>query len=123
MRRSPVKSTHRRMTAAQFAQPPFPAWTARLPSISVTCFTPAPRVTPDSSEGAVMTPLATSRADGLRRTATATGATLAVAAVAVTATGTAAHADEQVTVRSGDTVSHIAARHGSTVTAVRQANG
>lgn len=70
-----------------------------------------------------MTPLATSRADGLRRTATATGATLAVAAVAVTATGTAAHADEQVTVRSGDTVSHIAARHGSTVAAVRQANG
>ncbi|NKY41363.1 lytic transglycosylase, partial [Cellulomonas septica] len=43
--------------------------------------------------------------------------------LAVTATGTAAHADEQVTVRSGDTVSHIAARHGSTVTAVRQANG
>ncbi|MDC7121784.1 LysM peptidoglycan-binding domain-containing protein [Cellulomonas fimi] len=70
-----------------------------------------------------MSPLATSRADGLRRTATATGATLAVAAVAVTATGTAAHADEQVTVRSGDTVSHIAARHGSTVAAVRQANG
>lgn len=70
-----------------------------------------------------MTSLATTRTDGLRRAATGTGATLALAAVAVTATGTGAHADEQVTVRSGDTVSHIAARHGSTVAAVRQANG
>lgn len=70
-----------------------------------------------------MTSLATSRTDGLRRAATGTGATLALAAVAVTTGGSAAHADEQVTVRSGDTVSHIAARHGSTVAAVTRANG
>lgn len=69
-----------------------------------------------------MTTLATSRSDGLRRAATGTGATLALAAVAVTATGTGAHADEQYTVREGDTVSHIAARHGTTVGAVTQAN-
>ncbi|MFC0714971.1 LysM peptidoglycan-binding domain-containing protein [Cellulomonas biazotea] len=69
-----------------------------------------------------MTPLATSRADGLRRAATGTGTTLAIAAVAVTATGTGAHADDQYTVRSGDTVSHIAARHSTTVGAVAQAN-
>ena len=57
-----------------------------------------------------------------RRLATGTGA-IAIAAVAVTATGGVAHADEQYTVRAGDTVSHIAARHGSTVAAVRSANG
>jgi LysM repeat protein len=57
-----------------------------------------------------------------RRLATGTGA-IAIAAVAVTATGGVAHADEQYTVRSGDTVSHIAARHGTTVSAVRSANG
>jgi LysM repeat protein len=58
-----------------------------------------------------------------RRLATSTGATLAIAAVGLTATAGAAHADEQYTVRSGDTVSHIAARYGTTVSAVRSANG
>ena len=57
-----------------------------------------------------------------RRLATGTGA-IAIAAVAVTATGGAAHADEDYTVRSGDTVSHIAAKHGTSVQAVRSANG
>ncbi|MBD3777908.1 MAG: LysM peptidoglycan-binding domain-containing protein [Micrococcales bacterium] len=66
-------------------------------------------------------PGAASRARG-RRLATGTGA-IAIAAVAATASAGAAHADEQYTVRSGDTVSHIAARHGTTVSAVRTANG
>jgi LysM repeat protein len=57
-----------------------------------------------------------------RRVATGTGATLALAVVGVTATGGAAHADDSYTVRSGDTVSHIAARTGSTVTAIARAN-
>ena len=57
-----------------------------------------------------------------RRLATGTGA-IAIAAVAVTATGGVAHADEQYTVRSGDTVSHIASEHGTSVAAVRTANG
>jgi LysM repeat protein len=57
-----------------------------------------------------------------RRLATGTGA-IAIAAVAVTATGGVAHADEQYTVRTGDTVSHIAAKHGTSVQAVRSANG
>ncbi|RMI09808.1 LysM peptidoglycan-binding domain-containing protein [Cellulomonas triticagri] len=57
-----------------------------------------------------------------RLLASGTGA-IAIAAVAVTATGGAAHADEQYTVRSGDTVSHIASAHGTTVSAVRSANG
>jgi LysM repeat protein len=57
-----------------------------------------------------------------RRLATGTGA-IAIAAVAVTATGGVAHADEDYTVRSGDTVSHIAAKHGTSVQAVRSANG
>ncbi|WP_147796464.1 lytic transglycosylase domain-containing protein [Cellulomonas sp. Y8] len=57
-----------------------------------------------------------------RRLATSTGA-LAIAAVAATAAAPAAHADEQYTVRSGDTVSHIAAKYGTSVTAVRSANG
>ncbi|GIG20535.1 hypothetical protein Cch01nite_12590 [Cellulomonas chitinilytica] len=60
--------------------------------------------------------------EGLRRAATCTGATLALAAVAVTATGTGAHADEQYTVRAGDTVSHIAARTSTSVAAIAQAN-
>jgi len=57
-----------------------------------------------------------------RRLATSTGA-LAIAAVAATAAAPAAHADEQYTVRSGDTVSHIAAKYGTSVQAVRGANG
>jgi LysM repeat protein len=69
---------------------------------------------------------ASSRADRAarrgRRLATGTGA-IAIAAVAVTASGGAAHADEQYTVRAGDTVSHIASRHGTSVAAVRTANG
>ncbi|HEY0186017.1 MAG TPA: LysM peptidoglycan-binding domain-containing protein [Cellulomonas sp.] len=67
----------------------------------------------------------TSRSTGprARRLATGTGATLALAAVAVTATAGGAQADEEYTVRSGDTVSHIAARYGTTVAAVRSSNG
>lgn len=57
-----------------------------------------------------------------RRLATSTGATLALAAVAVTGTGGVAHADEQYTVRDGDTVTQIAKRYGTTVAAVRSAN-
>lgn len=69
-----------------------------------------------------MTQPATARSARLRRAGTGTGATLALAAVAVTATGGAAHADERYTVRSGDTVSHIATRTGTTVTAITRAN-
>ena len=59
-----------------------------------------------------------------RRRVTSTGATatLVLAAVAVTATGGAAHADDQYTVRTGDTVGHIAARTGTTVGAIARAN-
>ncbi|KQR16371.1 LysM peptidoglycan-binding domain-containing protein [Cellulomonas sp. Leaf334] len=57
-----------------------------------------------------------------RRVATGTGATLALAVVGVTATAGAAHADESYTVRSGDTVSHIATRSGTTVAAIARAN-
>jgi LysM repeat protein len=57
-----------------------------------------------------------------RRMTTATGATLVLAAVAVTASGGAAHADSAYTVRSGDTVSQIAARTGTTVAAIARAN-
>jgi LysM repeat protein len=74
----------------------------------------------DRSRGDRATPRTGARRG--RRLATGTGA-IAIAAVAVTASGGAAHADDQYTVRSGDTVSHIAARYGTTVTAVRSANG
>lgn len=57
-----------------------------------------------------------------RRVATGTGATLALAVVGVTATAGAAHADDTYTVRSGDTVSHIATRSGTTVSAIARAN-
>lgn len=57
-----------------------------------------------------------------RRVATGTGATLALAVVGVTATAGAAHADETYRVRSGDTVSHIATRSGTTVAAIARAN-
>lgn len=57
-----------------------------------------------------------------RRVATGTGATLALAVVGVTATAGAAHADESYRVRSGDTVSHIATRSGTTVAAIARAN-
>ena len=52
-----------------------------------------------------------------RRVATGTGATLALAVVGVTATAGAAHADDTYTVRTGDTVSHIATRTGTTESA------
>ncbi|NMR19364.1 lytic transglycosylase domain-containing protein [Cellulomonas fimi] len=55
-----------------------------------------------------------------RRVATGTGATLALAVASVGAGG-AAHADEYV-VRSGDTVSRIAARTGTSVAAIAGAN-
>ncbi|WP_456787352.1 LysM peptidoglycan-binding domain-containing protein [Cellulomonas sp. P5_C5] len=57
-----------------------------------------------------------------RRVATGTGATLALAVVGVTATAGAAHADDSYTVRTGDTVSHIATRSGTTVAAIARAN-
>ncbi|MDQ0373657.1 lytic transglycosylase domain-containing protein [Cellulomonas humilata] len=57
-----------------------------------------------------------------RRVATGTGATLALAVVGVTATAGAAHADDSYTVRSGDTVSHIATRSGTSVAAIVRAN-
>ncbi|RYV50327.1 LysM peptidoglycan-binding domain-containing protein [Pengzhenrongella frigida] len=56
-----------------------------------------------------------------RRVATGTGATLALA-VASVAVGGAAHADETYVVRTGDTVSHIAARTGASVSAISRAN-
>jgi N-acetylmuramoyl-L-alanine amidase len=58
-----------------------------------------------------------------RRLATNTGATLALAALAVGTSSSIAHADEEYTVRKGDTVSHIAKQFGTTVSAVRTANG
>ena len=57
-----------------------------------------------------------------RRVATGTGATLALAVVGVTADAGAAHADDTYTVRTGDTVSHIATRSGTTVAAIVRAN-
>ncbi|WP_129338552.1 LysM peptidoglycan-binding domain-containing protein [Cellulomonas endophytica] len=65
----------------------------------------------------------TPRAAGLRRVGPSTGATLVLAAAAVATGATPAVADDQVTVRSGDTVSRIAARSGSTVGAIARANG
>jgi LysM repeat protein len=61
------------------------------------------------------------RSAALRRAATGTGATLVLTAAAVGAAAPA-HADEQYVVRSGDTVSHIAARTGVTVARIAQAN-
>ena len=57
-----------------------------------------------------------------RSVATGTGATLALAVVGVTAAAGAAHADDSYTVRTGDTVSHIATRSGTTVAAIVRAN-
>ena len=57
-----------------------------------------------------------------RRVATGTGTTLALAVVGVTAAAGAAHADDSYTVRTGDTVSHIATRSGTTVAAIARAN-
>ncbi|ROS30891.1 LysM peptidoglycan-binding domain-containing protein [Cellulomonas sp. PhB150] len=68
-----------------------------------------------------MTQPTASRPDARRLVTTSTGA-IALAAIAVTASGTGAHADERYTVRSGDTVSHIAARTGTTVTSIARAN-
>lgn len=56
-----------------------------------------------------------------RRLAQGTGVGLAIAAASV-ATAASAHAEE-IEVRPGDTVSHIALRHGSSVAAIREANG
>ncbi|WP_203767121.1 LysM peptidoglycan-binding domain-containing protein, partial [Cellulomonas denverensis] len=58
-----------------------------------------------------------------RRLATNTGATLALAALAVGSSAGIAQANEEYTVRKGDTVSHIAKQFGTTVSAVRSANG
>ncbi|AEI11957.1 lytic transglycosylase [Cellulomonas gilvus] len=61
------------------------------------------------------------RNDHLRRAATGTGATLALVAISVSTSG-AAHADSSYTVREGDTVSHIAARTGASVSSIASAN-
>ena len=63
----------------------------------------------------------TRRPDGRRLATTSTGA-IALAAIAVGASGTGAHADERYTVRAGDTVSHIAARTGTSVASIARAN-
>lgn len=55
------------------------------------------------------------------RPAALTGATLVLAAAAVSVGGSA-QADTQYTVRHGDTVSHIAARTGTSVEAIARAN-
>lgn len=68
-----------------------------------------------------MTDTATARATARRRAATGTGATLALTAVTV-AVAAPAHADTQYTVRTGDTVSHIAQRAGVSVAAISRAN-
>lgn len=57
----------------------------------------------------------------LRRAATGTGATLVLTAAAV-GVASPAHADTRHTVQRGDTVSHIAARNGTTVSAIASAN-
>lgn len=69
-----------------------------------------------------MTPFRTPGATA-RRAATGTTATVALAAVALTATAGSAQADERWTVRSGDTVSHIATRTGASVSSIARANG
>jgi len=58
---------------------------------------------------------------GRIKVATGTGVTLALAAASV-ATASSAQAQEQHTVRKGETVSHIAARSGVSVTAIARAN-
>ncbi|RHA41297.1 LysM peptidoglycan-binding domain-containing protein, partial [Cellulomonas rhizosphaerae] len=68
-----------------------------------------------------MTQPTASRPDARRLVTTSTGA-IALAAIAVTASGTGARADERYTVRSGDTVSHIAARTGTSVASIARAN-
>ncbi|OZB50619.1 MAG: murein transglycosylase [Cellulomonas sp. 14-74-6] len=68
-----------------------------------------------------MTDTATARATARRRAATGTGATLALTAVTV-AVAAPAQADTQYTVRTGDTVSHIAQRAGVSVAAISRAN-
>lgn len=68
-----------------------------------------------------MTDTATARATARRRAATGTGATLALTAVTV-AVAAPAHADTLYTVRTGDTVSHIAQRAGVSVAAISRAN-
>lgn len=58
-----------------------------------------------------------------RRIAGGTGMGLALAVVSVAGSATSAQADEDYTVRSGDTVSHIAARTSTTVAQIVAANG
>jgi LysM repeat protein len=73
---------------------------------------------PDDELGAARTgPSRTAR----RRVTTGTGATLVLAVASVAGAG-AAQADEQYTVRPGDTVSHIAVRTGASVSAITRAN-
>ncbi len=64
----------------------------------------------------------TQRGSGAKRLATGAGATLALAAVTVTTTGAPAEADDDYTVRPGDTVTHIAQRTGVSVASITRAN-
>jgi LysM repeat protein len=73
---------------------------------------------PDDEHGAARTALSRTVR---RRVTTGTGATLVLAVASVTGAGSA-QADEQYTVRAGDTVSHIAARTGTSVSAITRAN-
>jgi len=68
-----------------------------------------------------MTQPTASRSDARRIATTSTGA-IALAAIAVSASGSGAQADERYTVRSGDTVSHIAARTGTSISSIARAN-
>ena len=79
---------------------------------------PGARGHQDDAQPAGARPAATARK---RRVATGTGATL-VLAVASVAVGGAAQADDTYVVRAGDTVSHIAARTGTSVAAITRAN-
>ena len=82
-----------------------------------------------------MTPLATVPAELLTerdanalpsrsrmRLASGAGVSIALAVATVATSASTAHADESYTVRSGDTVSHIAQSSGTTVAAISRAN-
>jgi N-acetylmuramoyl-L-alanine amidase len=72
-------------------------------------------------QGNAMTQPTASRPDARRLATTSTGA-ITLAAIAVGASATGAHADQSYTVRTGDTVSHIALRTGVSVSSIARAN-
>ncbi|WNB84454.1 LysM peptidoglycan-binding domain-containing protein [Cellulomonas sp. ATA003] len=80
-----------------------------------------PDATPPSADRPTATEPSVRGRSVRRRVTTGTGATLALAVASVTGAATA-HADEQYTVRAGDTVSHIALRSGTSVGAIARAN-